>query len=205
MDQPRTPVSLRSSFAMLASLMLLVGCGPSAPESVVSSGAAPTGTNPTIPVAAEAPSAPTTAQRFLRSLLRGDAATARGLLTAQAATHVDQNPSLLTAVSPADVLLEVTETRTVSPTEAIAQCLLAPKGVGSPEELLCLLRRDNGIWGVTGLAWEAAGAAEPRVLRFEPARSIGDATTEADYVRSSEASSAPERTASEPSSSGQIR
>lgn len=129
-----------------------------------------------------------TAERFVAGLLSGDARGATKWLTPAAASRVQSEPQLLSAVGASDVAMEVAEVRVVSPAEAIVQCLLTPQGAQQSEELLCVLKRSAGRWGVAGLAWESVGGAEPRVLRFEP---DGDTASAGQYVGPAGSNAAP--------------
>lgn len=153
----------------------LVGCGQSPPTPVVSGAEKSTPTAEAKPArSADHAVLQTTARNFLTGLLSGDLSQAKRWLTPAAFAHVAIEPTLLTGVPTAEVELEVSEVRVVSATEAVVQCHLKPVGGDSSEELLCLLKRsasdtNSGDWGVSGLAWEAEGDAEPRILQFEPA------------------------------------
>lgn len=133
------------------------------------------GDAPTTPVVAKAavktPSANeairVAAERFLSSVVAGDADEAMRWLTPAAANRAAQDPSIMAPLGFEVRSLEVGDVRLVSEREAAAQCWLTEPGADDPEEVCCLLKLGTEGWRVCGLACETEEGKPPAVIQFE--------------------------------------
>ena len=107
-------------------------------------------------------------ERFLTSILRGDASEAMRWLTPRAAERAASDPTVLATLDFQVSSLEVGEVRRLSAEEAAAQCLLSEAGSDSSEEVCCLLKRSKAGWRVCGLACDAGPNSAPAMINFEP-------------------------------------
>lgn len=109
------------------------------------------------------------AERFLTSLLRGDASEAMRWLTPSAAERAASDPTVLATLDLQVNSLEVGEVRLISEDEAAAQCLLSEAGSETAEEVCCLLKRSDEGWRICGIACDTGPDTPPVLINFEAA------------------------------------
>ncbi len=155
---------MRISTLLLLSV-LAIGCsGGDAPPTTADS-SAPAASTKTASVEDEAIRAAT--ERFLTSILQGDASEAMRWLTPAAASRAASDPTVLATLGLQISSLEVGEVRRISEEEAAALCLLSEPGSETTEELCCLLKRGEEGWRVCGLACDAGPSSPPALINFE--------------------------------------
>lgn len=148
----------------LASLALLAGCAGSEPPIAEADRAAEPSAAPT-----DEQTIRSVAERFLSSVVGGDASEAMRWLTPLAAERAAADPAVMAPLGFAVSAMEVVDVRVLSDFEAAAQCWLTEAGVDEPEEVCCLLKRGQQGWRVCGIACDAGPGRPPAVISFEPA------------------------------------
>lgn len=145
----------------LVALVAVVGCSDSQPPTTAAVEPAPAPASNEEAIRA-------VAERFLASIVQGDAAEATRWLTPAAAERTAREPDLMAPLGFQVSSLEIGTVRVLSDVEAAAQCWLAEPGAETPEEVCCLLKRVDAGWRVCGIACDASAGESPVVIGFEP-------------------------------------
>ncbi|MEN0110647.1 MAG: hypothetical protein AAF805_07965 [Planctomycetota bacterium] len=167
-----------------------IGCGEAATPVATTSVKSATASPPNVAESNAIGEPAAVAERFVRAIVAGDRDAAARELTPNAAARVAREPGLLQPLGLSAVELRVGEVRLLGPGEAAVQVVIVEEGQGAPEEVGCLLKNAEGVWGVCGLASDAGDGGDPVVIGFE-----APPQTESPLVDASNPAAAPRRTA----------
>jgi hypothetical protein len=109
------------------------------------------------------------ARQFLDAVIQGDSERAIGQMTPQAVEQMRSSREAFSPPSWETAKYRTGQVRMPSPEQAIVQCYFTettPSG-NRQEEMCCMLKRVDGRWGVSGVAFQLSPTQPPYILDFE--------------------------------------